>query len=104
MVLECSGKFETPETLQPYFDQAGMKRVMVAQAISGSANNLNMMSAKSAIKSVMFEPPDDPSRADASCSSGWRVSPAPTTCSSVWAFPQVVCCSPPLASSPPWLG
>lgn len=24
MVLECSGKFKTPETLQPYFDQVGL--------------------------------------------------------------------------------
>jgi hydroxymethylpyrimidine pyrophosphatase-like HAD family hydrolase len=29
MVLECSGKFKTPQTLQPYFDQLGLKRVEV---------------------------------------------------------------------------
>ena len=39
--------------------------VMVAQAISGIAKDLNKMSAKSAIKTVVPETPDDHSRGDA---------------------------------------
>jgi glyceraldehyde 3-phosphate dehydrogenase len=36
MVLECSGKFKTPETLQPYFDRVGLKRVVVACPVKGA--------------------------------------------------------------------
>ena len=36
MVLECSGKLKTPETLQPYFDAAGLARVLVACPVKGS--------------------------------------------------------------------
>jgi len=35
MVLEASGKFKTPETLNPYFEQAGLKRVVVACPVKG---------------------------------------------------------------------
>ena len=35
MVLECSGKLKTPETLQPYFDAVGLKRVIVACPVKG---------------------------------------------------------------------
>ncbi|MFM1900969.1 MAG: hypothetical protein RLZZ216_1545 [Cyanobacteriota bacterium] len=35
LVLECSGKIKTPETLQPYFDTAGLKRVVVACPVKG---------------------------------------------------------------------
>ena len=35
MVLECSGKFKTPATLQPYFDQSGLQRVVVACPVKG---------------------------------------------------------------------
>jgi len=38
--------------------------VMVAQAISGIAKDLNKMSAKSAIKTVVPETPGDPSRGE----------------------------------------
>ena len=30
MVLECSGRFRTPETLAPYLEQLGLRRVVVA--------------------------------------------------------------------------
>jgi nitrate/nitrite transporter NarK len=49
--------------------------VMVAQAISGIAKDLNKMSAKSAIKTVVPETPDDLSGARTSCSNGWRSLP-----------------------------
>ena len=35
MVLEASGKFKTPETLNPYFEEAGLKRVVVACPVKG---------------------------------------------------------------------
>ena len=35
MVLECSGKLKTPETLQPYFDAVGLRRVIVACPVKG---------------------------------------------------------------------
>ena len=30
LILECSGKFKSPQALNPYFDTLGMKRVVVA--------------------------------------------------------------------------
>ena len=35
LVLECSGKIKTPETLEPYFTAAGLKRVIVACPVKG---------------------------------------------------------------------
>lgn len=39
IVLECTGKFKTPETLQPYFDQ-GVKKVIVAAPVKDGALNI----------------------------------------------------------------
>ena len=39
VVLECTGKFKTPETLQPYFDQ-GVKKVIVAAPVKEGALNI----------------------------------------------------------------
>lgn len=39
IVLECSGKFRTPETLQPYFDQ-GVRKVIVAAPVKDGALNV----------------------------------------------------------------
>ncbi|MCP9915298.1 ArsJ-associated glyceraldehyde-3-phosphate dehydrogenase [Cyanobium sp. ATX 6F1] len=35
LVLECSGKIKTPETLEPYFSLPGLKRVIVACPVKG---------------------------------------------------------------------
>ena len=35
LVLECSGKIKSPETLQPYFSASGLKRVIVACPVKG---------------------------------------------------------------------
>ena len=35
LVLECSGKIKTPETLEPYFTLPGLKRVIVACPVKG---------------------------------------------------------------------
>lgn len=41
IVLECSGKFRTPSTLQPYFDQ-GIKKVVVSAPVKEGALNIVM--------------------------------------------------------------
>ncbi|HMR75204.1 MAG TPA: ArsJ-associated glyceraldehyde-3-phosphate dehydrogenase, partial [Polyangiaceae bacterium] len=41
IVLECSGKFRTPESLQPYFD-AGVRKVIVAAPVKAGALNIVM--------------------------------------------------------------
>ncbi len=41
VVLECSGKFRTPETLQGYFDR-GVKKVIVAAPVKEGAINIVM--------------------------------------------------------------
>ena len=46
MVLECSGKIKTPEALNPYFEQVGLKRVLVACPVKGQiagAEALNLV-------------------------------------------------------------
>jgi glyceraldehyde 3-phosphate dehydrogenase len=39
IVLECTGKLKTPETIQPYFDQ-GIKKVIVAAPVKEGALNI----------------------------------------------------------------
>jgi glyceraldehyde 3-phosphate dehydrogenase len=41
IVLECSGKFRTPHSLQPYFDQ-GVKKVIVSAPVKEGALNIVM--------------------------------------------------------------
>ncbi len=41
VVLECSGKFKTPETLAPYFDR-GVRKVIVAAPVKKEALNIVM--------------------------------------------------------------
>jgi len=41
IVLECSGKFRTPEALQPYFD-LGVRKVIVAAPVKSGALNIVM--------------------------------------------------------------
>jgi glyceraldehyde 3-phosphate dehydrogenase len=41
IVLECTGKFRTPDTLQPYFDQ-GAKKVIVSAPVKEGALNIVM--------------------------------------------------------------
>ncbi|MFM8937127.1 MAG: ArsJ-associated glyceraldehyde-3-phosphate dehydrogenase [Vulcanococcus sp.] len=35
LVLECSGRFKTPDTLNPYFETCGLERVVVACPVKG---------------------------------------------------------------------
>jgi glyceraldehyde 3-phosphate dehydrogenase len=35
LVLECSGRFKTPDTLNPYYERCGLQRVVVACPVKG---------------------------------------------------------------------
>lgn len=62
MVLDCSGKFLTPETLQGHFDQ-GAKRVMVAAPVkTGGVLNVVM-----GVNHMQYEPARDRIVTAASC-------------------------------------
>ncbi len=56
MVLECSGKFKTPEILQPYFDQAGLERVIVACPVKGVVAGEEALNVVFGINHQLFDP------------------------------------------------
>ena len=56
MVLECSGKFKTPETLQPYFDQVGLKRVVVACPVKGEIAGAEALNVVFGINHQLYDP------------------------------------------------
>ena len=56
MVLECSGKFKTPETLQPYFDKVGLKRVVVACPVKGEIAGAEALNVVFGINHQLYDP------------------------------------------------
>ena len=56
LVLECSGKFKTPETLQPYFDQVGLKRVVVACPVKGEIAGAEALNIVFGINHHLYDP------------------------------------------------
>jgi glyceraldehyde 3-phosphate dehydrogenase len=56
MVLECSGKFKTPATLQPYFDQLGLKRVVVACPVKGEIAGAEALNLVFGINHQLYDP------------------------------------------------
>ena len=56
MVLECSGKFKTPETLQPYFDAVGLKRVVVACPVKGEIAGAEALNIVFGINHHLYDP------------------------------------------------
>jgi glyceraldehyde 3-phosphate dehydrogenase len=56
MVLECSGKFKTPETLQPYFDRVGLKRVVVACPVKGEIAGAEALNVVFGINHHLYNP------------------------------------------------
>jgi glyceraldehyde 3-phosphate dehydrogenase len=56
MVLECSGKFKTPETLQPYFDRVGLKRVVVACPVKGEIAGAEALNIVFGINHHLYDP------------------------------------------------
>ena len=56
MVLECSGRFKTPQTLQPYFDQLGLRRVVVACPVKGEFAGVEALNIVYGINHHRYEP------------------------------------------------
>ena len=56
LVLECSGRFKTPETLQPYFDAAGLPRVLVACPVKGTIAGAEALNVVYGINHQLYEP------------------------------------------------
>jgi glyceraldehyde 3-phosphate dehydrogenase len=56
LVLECSGKIKTPETLQPYFDTAGLKRVVVACPVKGEIAGAEALNVVYGINHHLYDP------------------------------------------------
>ena len=56
MMLECSGKFKTPETLQPYFDRVGLKRVLVACPVKGEIAGAEALNVVFGINHHLYDP------------------------------------------------
>jgi len=56
MVLECSGRFKTPETLQPYFDAVGLRRVVVACPVKGEIAGAEALNIVYGINHNLYDP------------------------------------------------
>ena len=56
MVLECSGTFKTPQTLQPYFDAVGLRRVVVACPVKGEIAGAEALNIVFGINHHLYEP------------------------------------------------
>ena len=56
MVLEASGKFKTPETLNPYFEEAGLKRVVVACPVKGVVAGQEALNIVYGINHDLYQP------------------------------------------------
>jgi glyceraldehyde 3-phosphate dehydrogenase len=55
LILECSGKFKTPQTLNPYFDTLGMKRVVVACPVKGEIQGEDALNIVYGINHDLYE-------------------------------------------------
>ena len=56
LVLECSGKFKTPETLEPYFTVPGLKRVIVACPVKGVIAGEEALNVVFGINHHLYDP------------------------------------------------
>ena len=56
LVLECSGKIKTPETLQPYFNVVGLPRVLVACPVKGTIAGAEALNIVYGINHHLYEP------------------------------------------------
>ena len=56
MVLECSGRFKTPRTLEPYFDAAGLRRVIVACPVQGEIAGAEALNVVYGINHQLYDP------------------------------------------------
>uniref|UniRef100_UPI00404B6C47 ArsJ-associated glyceraldehyde-3-phosphate dehydrogenase n=1 Tax=Cyanobium sp. TaxID=2164130 RepID=UPI00404B6C47 len=56
LVLECSGKFKTPQTLEPYFSEVGLKRVVVACPVKGVIAGAEALNVVYGINHQLYDP------------------------------------------------
>ncbi|MEB3321347.1 MAG: ArsJ-associated glyceraldehyde-3-phosphate dehydrogenase [Synechococcaceae cyanobacterium] len=56
MVLDCTGRFKTPGTLQPYFDGLGLGRVIVACPVKGVIAGAEALNIVFGINHHLYEP------------------------------------------------
>jgi glyceraldehyde 3-phosphate dehydrogenase len=56
LVLECSGKFKTPETLEPCFSAAGLKGVIVACPVRGVIFGAEALNVVFGINHHLYDP------------------------------------------------
>jgi glyceraldehyde 3-phosphate dehydrogenase len=56
LVLECSGEFKTPQTLEPYFAQLGLKRVIVACPVKGVIAGEEALNVVFGINHHLYDP------------------------------------------------
>jgi glyceraldehyde 3-phosphate dehydrogenase len=56
MVLECSGRFKTPDSLNPYFEQLGLKRVVVACPVKGEVAGAEALNVVFGINHHRYNP------------------------------------------------
>ena len=56
LVLECSGKIKTPEKLEPYFDGAGLPRVLVACPVKGTIAGAEALNIVYGINHQLYDP------------------------------------------------
>ena len=67
LVLECSGRLKTPETLQPYFDRAGIQRVLVACPVQGTIAGSEALNIVYGINHQLYDPSQHRLTTAASC-------------------------------------
>ncbi|MCX5969805.1 MAG: ArsJ-associated glyceraldehyde-3-phosphate dehydrogenase [Cyanobacteria bacterium] len=56
LLLECSGRRKTPATLQPYFDSAGLRRVIVACPVQGQIAGEEALNVVFGINHQLYDP------------------------------------------------
>jgi glyceraldehyde 3-phosphate dehydrogenase len=56
LVLECSGKIKTPDTLEPYFTVPGLRRVIVACPVKGMVAGAEALNVVFGINHHLYEP------------------------------------------------
>ena len=56
IILECSGKFKTPQKLKPYFETHGMKRVVVQYAVKAETHGENALNIVYGFYHDLYEP------------------------------------------------
>jgi glyceraldehyde 3-phosphate dehydrogenase len=56
MVLECSGKIKTPDTLEPYISSLGVERVLVACPVKGAVAGEEVLNLVYGINHDLYDP------------------------------------------------